>query len=113
MLSDLVNELLILQKWRDSASPIKFKISSRALSSQGWATVVRADSSEVALDFSNGAGFMTFDPSLCEFRYQDSREADDAIHSDVDAKVVCALSIWLPGEIDLFLFEWKSEDAKS
>lgn len=107
--SDLVSELLIFQKWRDSASPIKFKLETPALSMQGWAVVVRADSSEIALNMRDGDGFFRFDPSLCSFRYQDPREAESSSAEDVASKVVCAISVSAAGGIDLFLYEWKSE----
>lgn len=113
MRSDLVSELLILQKWRDSRSPIKFKLSSDALSVQGWATVERADASEVALNFRDGDGFLTLAPSRCEFRYQEPREAAGTVKAAAESQVVCALSLSAPGGIDLFLFEWKTGEELS
>lgn len=109
--SDLVSELLIFRKWRDSASPIKFMLTSAgtALSAQGWAVVARADSGEIGLDIRDGAGFITLNPSLCSFRYQDSREAQSSNAEDVASKVVCAISVSTASGIDLFLYEWKSE----
>ena len=106
MRSNPENELLILQKWRDSSSLIKLQLAGPAFSVQAWARVVVAESVKVALDLRDGGGFIAFDPSHCALRYQDSREADEPVKSDVESKVVCALSISMLADVDLFLYEW-------
>ena len=110
MRSDLFNEILILQKWRDSSAVIKLRLASASFAIQAWAFVVRADESEVALNFRDGDGFLTFNPSQCSLRYQEPREADDSVKSDVETKAVCALSAAFSGDTDLFLYEWRSDE---
>ena len=50
MRSDWDKELRTLQKWRDSASPIKLQLVGSSFTVQGWASIVRADDFEIALD---------------------------------------------------------------
>lgn len=109
MRSDLVNELLILQKWRDSSSLIKLTLAGSTFSVQAWARVVEAGSVEIALNLLDGAGFIVFDPSRCALRYQDSREADESVKEDVESKVISALSVSMPEDVDLLLYEWIDE----
>ena len=110
MSSDLVNELLILQKWRDSSTLIKFRLTSPTFSVQAWAKVVAVTEDEVGIDLRDGAGFLAFNPSRCALLYQEPREADESVKERAEAMFVSALSVAMPEGVDLFLYEWVVEE---
>jgi hypothetical protein len=105
MRSDWDKELRTLQKWRDSAAPIKLQLVGSSFTVQGWASVAKADDFEIALNLDGGAGFFAFDPSKCSFQYSDPKEADKSVK--VDPRVVCGISARLAEGLDLFMYEWK------
>jgi hypothetical protein len=107
MSSDLVNELLIFQKWRDSSLPIKLKLTSATVSLEAWGTVAAVKPDLVAFDLRDGAGVLQFDPSSCVMQYGDTREADPSVKADVEAKVVCVVTVSLALGIDLLLYEYR------
>jgi hypothetical protein len=105
MRSDWERELRTLQKWRDSAAPIKLQLVGSSFTVQGWAFIARADDFEIALNLDGGAGFFVFDPSKCSFQYSDPAEAGKSV--SVDPRVICAISGRLTDGLDLFMYEWK------
>ncbi len=108
MRSDWDRELRTLQRWRDSAAPIKLQLVGSSFTVQGWASVARADDFEIALNLDEGAGFLALDPSKCSFQYSDPKEATGGVN--VDPRVVCALSVRLVEGLDLFMYEWQTSD---
>jgi hypothetical protein len=109
--SDEVNELLIFQKWRDSAALIAFRLIFGSFELQVFARVEEAAPERVLLRIlGDKVGWFSFDPSEAILRYQDPRESDPAVKLDVESKVVCALSVILPvveGKADSWLYEWR------
>ena len=75
--SDELNELLIIQKWRDSDALISFRYISASFELQVFARVKEADPERVTLVIlGDKVGWFSFDPSVAVFRYQDPRESD-------------------------------------
>lgn len=107
MSSKWLSELLILQKWRDSSTPIKLRLVSSNLSMQGWATVVVADDDRVALDFDGGAGFITFDPSTCKLEFGDSLMADVSVREDIESKLEGVVTVAVAHGLGLQLYGYK------
>jgi hypothetical protein len=78
---------------------------------QGWASVVKADDFEIALNLDAGIGFFAFDPSKCVLQYSTPAGADKSVQ--VDPRVVCAISGRLAEGLDLFMYEWlPSKESK-
>jgi len=102
------NELLIVQKWKDSSSVIVFKVTFGSIELQARAHVTEVNPARVVLTIlGERNGWFAFDPSTAVFRYQDPRESDPSVKEDVESKAVCALTAVLPGNVDLFMFEWR------
>jgi len=110
MRSDWDKELRALQKWRDSTAPIKFQLVGSSFTLKGWASVARADDFEIALNLSEGSGYLAFDPSKCALQYADAKDAEESVKPTLDSRVVSAITVAFPEGIHLFMYEWRSEE---
>ena len=110
MRSDEVNDLLILTSWRDSRSLIKLRLRATFFDLEVWTNVVEVSAERVALRVvGRNTGTATLELRGAEFRYQDPREADEAVKDDVRSKAVCALSVLLADGTNFVLYEWRAD----
>jgi hypothetical protein len=106
--SDLISELLIFQKWRDSVSRIRLRLVGDSLSFEAWACVTESSPSRVVFALRDSVGVFAFNPSSSNLRYQDTREADESVKAGVESKAVCGVSAQVDG-FDLLMWEWRDD----
>jgi hypothetical protein len=115
--SNIDNEFLILQSWRDSSALIKFNFDCRAQSTRLWVRVksVDTDKEEAVLTVTGeSSGSVTLRLAGATMLYRDSvepdSETDPALKAAFAEVAVCGIEIVLPtGEV-IVLWELRESD---
>jgi hypothetical protein len=111
MSSEPMNELLILQSWMDSSALIKLRLEAASFTLELWVNVTEAMPDRVVLTvLGDNIGKLIFDPRGATFLYQEPREADESIRSDVESKIVCTLSVLFPDGTNFLLYERRTDE---
>jgi hypothetical protein len=109
--SDRLNELLILQSWRDSSAVIKLRVDDTKFSVELWANVIEASADRLDMRvFPPGGGRVSFDLRGATFRYQDVREAEAGTLAAFSERFVCALTVVLADGLEVLLYESRSDE---